>query len=321
MVREGWCRPYGGVAIAPWVTDHDAAALGAVAAAHGGAATGATARWRHGLGARPRTLEVIAPHEQAVRRVAPDPLPPAEPDGGDDEARRAHAAARRQAGEMRRWHQRCRRIRVGRSRWLRPSDVVLVDGVPTLTPAATAIALAATHPDEVRAFLVDARQAGKLTLAEVRDRLESVGSVRGRHAVVAALEALADRTPESAFHDEVLTELERHGYRPARSPLRIQTPRGRPLLPDIPLRDWMIAIELDGDRYHRDRAARRRDRDRLSGYASSQWVPLIIDHQTWTQRRREVMADLDETILAQRRRGIGVDVPLPPHLARREMGG
>lgn len=123
------------------------------------------------------------------------------------------------------------------------------------------------------------------------------------------------------FHEEVLTEFERRGYRPSRTPLRIPTPRGRPVFPDLPLLDWLVAVEIDGDRYHRDRDARRRDRERLSAYATTDWAVIIVDHRTWTQLREQIFADADEAILAQRRRGIGCDVPLPPHLADREMGG
>lgn len=312
--REGWVQPYAGIAIAAWATDQDAATLAAVCAAHDGAASAETARWRHGLGARPRQLEVVIAHERAIRAVAPDPVPAARM-AGAGEAQRANVAAQQRSREVRRWHQRCRKVRVRRSRWLRPQDVVRLDGVPTLTPVATAVSLAATDPDAVRAFLVDARQAGKLQLAEVWARLAEIGPVRGRHVLVAALEALEDRRPESAFHDEVLSVLEQHGYRPARAPIPLATPHGRSLLPDVPLPAWQVAIELDGDRFHADRAARRRDRERMSAYASTDWKPIIVDFQTWHEDRRRVFADIDAAIKAQRRHGIGRDVPLPPHLS------
>lgn len=321
VARECWARPYEGIAIAPWAPDLDAAALAAVALAHGGAASGPTARWLHGLGPRPPRLEVTIPHARSVRAVAPDPAPPPPPGpGADDEARRADHAARRAVAEGRRWLARCRRIRVRRCRWLCSDDVVIVRGVPTLAPAATALTIAAGHPEQLRPYLIDARHARRVDLDEVRDRLRAVGSLRGRHLVVRTLDELADRHPESILHDEVLTHFEGRGYRPSRAPTTLPTPRGRDVPADIPLRDWKVVIEIEGDLYHRDRAARRRDRDKQSAYASSEWVLIVVDSQIWAEDRERVEADVDAAILAQRRRGIGVDAPLPPHLAVR-VGG
>jgi hypothetical protein len=310
--REGWAFPYAGVAIAPWARHGEVPALAAVAAAHGGALAGATARWRHDLGGRPRVLEVVIPHATPVRAVRPDPppVPPLELAVSDAEAA-AHAAARAEREDHRRWHARCRRITVRRCRWLRPDDVSLVGGVPVLGVAATAISLAATAPDELRAFLVDARHAGAVDLAEVRTRLADVGPVASRHLLTSTLDDLEGRRPESIFHDEVLTELQRRGYRPATAPMHLPTPRGRPVSPDIPLPDWQVAIETDGDRYHRDRDARRRDRERQSAYASSTWRCILVDHQTWTTAREQVFADIDAAIASQRRLGIGADVEPP----------
>lgn len=303
---EGWARPYEGIAIAPWVTDHDAAVLAAVAAAHRGAACGETARWWHRLGPRPRKLAVAIPHGHARRTVRRDPPPPPRLDASAGPAERAaRAAERRAAEEQRRWHVRCRLVEVRRSRWLTSDDVEHVAGVPVLSPVATAISLASTHPEDVRAYLIDARQAGKLELDSVADRLAAVGPVRGRHVLRAALEALEGRRPESAFHDEVLTAFERRGYRPTRHAIRLTTPRGRDLNPDIALEDHQVAVELEGDRYHRDRDARRRDRERASAYASTDWVVILVDHQTWMRNRPQIFADVDAAIDGQLRRGIG----------------
>ncbi|MEX1178883.1 MAG: hypothetical protein WEB09_10510 [Nitriliruptor sp.] len=344
VVRHRWARPYEGVAIAPWADDEDQTAVAAVAVAHGGAACGETARWLHGHGRRPRELEVAIPHARSVRRVSPDPPPrrraadpaattnaggaggaPGPGHAGDDplggpadvEATRAERAAAAADEEARRWHARCRKVRVRRCRWLAPSDVVLLRGVPVLAPVATTLSLAAGAPDHVRGFLVDARHAGQLELAAVRERLAEVRSLRGRHVLVATLEALEDRHLESVFHDRVLAEVERRGYGPSLAPVVLDTPHGRPVQPDVALVAWQVALELDGDRFHRDRDARRRERERLSAYASSGWVVLIVDHRTWTEQRERVFADLDGAILAQRGSGRGRNALLPPHLRTR----
>jgi hypothetical protein len=315
--RARWARPYEGVAIAPWASDEDRTTVAAVALAHGGAAGGATARWLHGRGPRPRELEVVIPHARAVRRVVAAPPRPARADAEGPEALRAERAAAVAAREADRWLRRCRKVAVHRCRWLTLGDVLDLAGVPTLSPTATALSLAASAPDEVRSYLVDARHAGQLQLDDVQERTDAVPRFRGRHLLLAALVALQDRSPESPFHDQVLTVVQQRGYRPLTTPLHLETPHGRALAPDIPIPDWMVALELDGDRFHRDREARRRDRNRLAAYASVPWVPLVIDHRTWTREQERVFADLDEAILGQRRLGIGVDAPLPPHLAAR----
>ncbi len=323
---ERWARPYDGVAIAAWAADHDAATLAAVAAAHDGAVAGETARWLHGHGGRPRRLEVVIPHTRSVRRVAADQATarhrgdgdgaarPRRAGAEDAETRAAEAAAKRADSEARVLLRRCSKVVVRRCRWLAPGDVVLLRGVPVLDPVATSLSLAATAPDQVRGFLVDARFAGQLDLVAVRARVANLPSLRGRHLLTDALDALDGRQPESVFHDRVLSELQRRGYHPATAPVVLDTPHGRPVHPDIALPDWQVSLELDGDRYHRDRDARRRERDRLSSYASSDWAVVIVDHRTWTQYRERVFADVDGAIAAQLRRGIGLGVPLPPHL-------
>jgi hypothetical protein len=319
VVSERWARPYAGIAIAAWAPDLERATLAAVAAAHDGAAAGETARWLHGHGRRPRELEVVIPHGRTVRRVEVGPVVGADAGAtSDTEASRAH----RQADEeIRRWLQRCRKVRVVRSRWLTEGDVVHLAGVPVLTPVATALSLAASRCDQVRGFLVDARFRDQLDLPAVRARLATVVSLRGRHQLLATLEELEGRRPESVFHDAVLTEVERRGYRPSRSPIELPTPLGRLLRPDLAIVDFQVAVELDGDLFHRDRAARRRERDRLSAYASTAWVVIIVDHRTWTERREQVFADLDAAILSQAARGVGSARLLPPHLRSRRVGG
>jgi hypothetical protein len=312
VVSERWARPYPGVVIADWAGDEDRTTIAAVAAAHGGAAAGETARWLHGRGQRPRQLEVVIPHGRTVRRVDSGPAIGGDGDVTSDD--RASRAEREADEEARRWLQRCRKVRIVRSRWLTPGDVVLLAGVPVLTPEATALSLTTSAPDEVRGFLVDAGFHDQLDLARVRDRLATVRSLRGRHRLLATLDELDGRRPESVFHDVVLSEVERRGYRPSRSPLDLPTPVGRLLRPDIALVDFHVALELDGDRFHRDRDARRRERDRLSAYASSAWVVIIVDHRTWTERPEQVFADLDAAIVRQLANGVGSALLLPPHL-------
>jgi hypothetical protein len=194
---------------------------------------------------------------------------------------------------------------VSRCRWLSATDVEVVRGLRLVAPEVEAIRLAGSSRGLLRAYLVDARHAGWLDLDAVEKRVLAVGPVPGRHVLLDELAALCGREPESVFHDEVLSELLQRGYAPERRPLRIETPLGREVVPDIALRRWQVAIELDGDRYHRDRRQRRRDRDRLAAYASTSWRPVVVDWVTWQTRRPEVLAAVDAAIASQQELGIG----------------
>jgi hypothetical protein len=290
---EGWVAPYRGVRIAPWAPDGIAPALAACVAAHpDSAVAGAAARWWRGVADEPQTsdLEVVVPHERRGRGAAAS-------------AALAHAAPA--VPEQRRLLQCCARIRVRRCRWLLSTDVEVVRGLRLVSPEVEAIRLAGSSRGLLRAYLVDAGHAGWLDLDAVEERVLAVGPVPGRHVLLEELADLRGRGPESPFHDEVLTELLQRGYAPERRPVRIVTPLGQDLLPDIALRRWQVAIELDGDRYHRDRQQRRRDRDRLAAYASTSWRPVVVDWVTWQTRRPEILAAIDAAIASQQGLGIG----------------
>ena len=294
---EGWAAPYPGVRIAPWAADGLAPAIAATLAAHPGSALcGQASRWWRGLGGEPRSaeVEILVPHGRERRVVRPAQ----EPHGLDDR-------------EQRRWLRRCERIRVRRCRWLTAADVETVSGLRLVTAEVDAILLAAAGPAVLRAYLVDARHAGWLDLAGLERRLETVGPVPGRRLLLSQVEALLDREPESPFHDRVLDELLSGGYHPEPRPVEIRTPLGRDLWPDIALPRWQVAVELDGDSYHRDRVQRRRDRDRLVAYASTSWRLVVVDWQSWHEDRPGVFAAIDAAIEVQRHLGIGAEHRAP----------
>jgi hypothetical protein len=291
---EGWAAPYPGVRIAPWAPVGLAPALTAVVEAHGpgAAVTGTAAAWWLGVHPEPGTgdLEVVIPHGKRVRCVtdvtSEDP-------------------------EQRRWLARCRRVRVRRCRWLRPDDVETVRGLRLTNAEAVAVHLGAGRPSTLRAFLVDARHRGLLDLDRLRHRLEEVGPTRGRHVVRFHVEDLLGSGPESVFHDRVLRDLAALGYRPTSHPVRIETAGGRTVLPDVPLEAWKVAVELDGDAFHRDREQRRRDRDRLAAYVATEWRPVVVDWRSWHEDREAILTTLDAAIARQRERGIGDNVRPP----------
>lgn len=203
------------------------------------------------------------------------------------------------------------RVTGRRARWLRSTDVVLRDGVPTLDVPALLLAASAWSPQQVWAWFIDAVHRSMTTPAAVHERLEGVGPVTGRAGLLAYADALAVSRIESRFQDDVAGELERLGYRPLRSTLRIATADHIGLEVDVPLPAWHVAVEPDGDAFHRTREQRRSDRRRVAAFAGTDWVHVPIDWRDWLLDRDHVLAAVDAAIARQQRRGIGADVPIP----------
>ncbi|WP_052667608.1 hypothetical protein [Nitriliruptor alkaliphilus] len=190
-------------------------------------------------------------------------------------------------------------------RWLRDADVEEIDGVPTLRGAALVLSTAHLSPQLVRPLLLDVVQAGLTTFEEVGERARAARPLAGTGRLVAMSDDLAGRIVESIFQDEVVDELARLGYQPERTVTRIDTPDGIGLGPDILLRLWLLALECQGDGFHRSRAQRRTDRRRMAQYAGTPWRPFPIDWRDWVEERDLVFDALDAAIAGQRRRGIG----------------
>lgn len=213
---------------------------------------------------------------------------------------------------------RCRAhggVLVRRARWLEPDDVTELDGVPTLGVPALLVSLLDTPPRDQLARLLDAVQRGLTTPDDVLDRLSRIGPVPGKAVLRAHCERAARHRIESVFQAEVATDLARRGYRPERSTRRIDTPDGIGLVIDVPLVDWQVAVEPDGDAYHRTREHRRRDRRREAAFAATDWVRVPVDWRDWELERERVFRTIDDAIEAQRRRGIGASIP-PPRRGR-----
>ena len=203
------------------------------------------------------------------------------------------------------------KVRVKRSRWLTAHDVVDVDHVPTLTVPAALVTLAARHPDTLWGYLIDAVHRRLTTPEAVLDRLGRIGPVTGRGVLQAQCRRLADVRIESRFQDDVAAELERLGYQPSRSTVRIATPDGIGLTIDVALPAWQVAVEPEGDAFHRTREQRRNDRRRAAAAAGTDWVRVPVDWRDWHLDRPHVLAAIDAAIAAQQRRGIGRDTPVP----------
>lgn len=249
-----------------------------LATQHPAGASGTTAAWLHGLVGRPQARVAVATSRPTV-------------DLG------------RSPG----------RVVVRRARWLRASDIVTVDGVPTLDLPAMFIGTCALPPASWWGWLIDAVHRDLTTPAKVLERLESVGPVAGRGLLWQQCEYLASLCIESVFQSDVAVELDRLGYGPEFSTRWIPTPDGIGLHADVPLPRWKIAVEPDGDRFHRTREQRRLDRRRDAAFAGIDWVRVPVDWRDWLLDRAHVIAAIDAAIAAQQRRGIGVAHAIPRH--------
>jgi hypothetical protein len=274
--REGWQVARSGIRLHPHSTASVQRRLmvALTATAGLGAASGETAAWLHGL-----------------RTYPPDRLSIAI----------AHAArAKPRDGVL-----------VRRARWLADDVVTDVEGVPTLTVPATLLSCAKSPVDAQRARLIDVLHRRLATAGEVIALLERCGPVPGRGTLRALLEEFGPLVVESIFQDEVVRTLRALGFPAERSTRRIDTPDGVGLTVDIALLAWLVALEPEGDAFHRTREQRRTDRRRVAAYAGTEWALVPIDWRDWFLDREHVLDSILAAIAAQQRRGIGVDVAVP----------
>jgi hypothetical protein len=279
--REHWRVSRGGVRIHPSVPDsvQQRVTIVTVHTAGLAAASRETAAWLHDLRSRP-------PDRQHVALAQP------------------YRA------------ERYRDVLIHRARWLRDEDVTAVQGVATLTVPAMLLSSCRTDPSQQRARLIDVLHRGLASADEVLALLERVGPVPGKATLRALCREFGPLTVESIFQDDVATTLLELGYPAERSVSHIDTADGVGLSPDIALLPWLLAIETQGDAFHRTREQRRLDRRKQAAYAGTRWVPYPIDWRDWYDDRDHVLDGLDAAIEVQRQRGIGRD-HLPPRRLQR----
>lgn len=200
-----------------------------------------------------------------------------------------------------------------RARWLVPTDVVEIDHVPTLTPEAAMLSWGTISLAIRRGWIIDLLHRGATDLDRVEQRFGDVGPVPGKGVTLRLCREFAASRTESVFQHLVAEELARRGYGPDRSTRRIDSADGRGLTIDVPLPRWRVAVEPDGDTFHRTREQRRRDRRRDAAFAGTDWVRVPVDWRDWHHERGHVLDAIDAAIEAQRARGIGRRLPPPSH--------
>ena len=172
--------------------------------------------------------------------------------------------------------------RIRRSKILRPSDLLLVDGLPTVRPAWAVRDVAGSHDlDQLRNFLIDGRFRRQIELDEVRDVLRRDTRAPGRAKLVRAVDELADDGSDSGFEFRTRGRVEDEGYRPDPGQLELWTPGGTRRL-DLPFEKYKAGVECHGFRYHGDRARFDADAERWNDVATLDgWVIL---HLTWSMQ-------------------------------------
>lgn len=276
--REGWDTPYPQVRIVPGIAPNPRTDI--VAFIHStevpAAASSGSALWLRGLLDDPPPEQQVAVSQGLHRKPA-------------------------------------RGVRMRKARWLRPDDIDIIDGVPTLRPPATFVTVASWGGRQLRALILDAIQREVTTLEAISGRLTGIGAVPGIGDLRRLVFDLQHNGSESIFHDDVLQVLWERGYRPTLAPVPVASPDRRGLLPDVSL-PWDVIVDIVGDRYHRSRDQRRKDRRRYAQYAGTNLRVVPVDWLDWQRDRESVLAAIDAAILVQWKRGIGREQPLPPHL-------
>lgn len=191
-------------------------------------------------------------------------------------------------------------IQVHRSVNLAPEDITIVDGIPVTTPARTLLDLAAVIPARGLEHALDQAEILRVfDLNELLGQLERNPMHQGAGRLRAALSryeigaALTDSELEEAFvafcpaYGFPLPEL--HGA--------IDPGDGGVLLrPDAVWRGQRVAVEVDGERFHRTRRAFHEDRMRDQRLVAAGWRVI---RTTWPQlsERPHELADVLRRLL------------------------
>jgi hypothetical protein len=274
--RERWDAPSAGVRVHPGAPPSVQRSLLVVCSSSADvvAASGEAAGWLHGLRARPPERPTVV-------------------------GRHAGRCPARSG------------VIVHRARWLTAADVVEAQAVPTLDVPSTLLTGCARPPDQQRAQVIDVLHRGLATAEAIVERCVSVGPIAGKGVLRELAEELGRLRVESVFQDDVAQELHRLGYPVERSTHRIATADGIGLTSDVVMLPYQVAVEPEGDTFHRTREQRRLDRRRAAAYAGTEWAMVPVDWRDWLLDREHVLAAIDAAIAAQRARGVGRGI-VPP---------
>jgi very-short-patch-repair endonuclease len=177
---------------------------------------------------------------------------------------------------------RCRPgIRIHRTRRLGPADIRRIEGVPVTSPDRTVLDIAAVV-DEARleAAVAEAHVRKLVSDASLRRQLSRDRGRPGCGAVGALLERAGEPAHTKRKAERLLLRLVRRAGLPEpRANARVG-----PYEVDLLWREQRVVVEFDSIRFHTNRRAFKRDRDRTNDLQLRGYVVLRI---TWVHLTRE----------------------------------
>ena len=171
-----------------------------------------------------------------------------------------------------------------------------IDGIAVTTVARTQLDLAAVVPPRgVERALGQAEVLGQFDLDALLDQLQRNARHPGAGRLRAALgrDDIGATITDSALEERFLAFCRAHGFPAPEWHAAIDPGDGGVLLrPDAVWRDQRVALELDGERFHRTRAAFHTDRTRDQRLVAAGWRVIRATWDQLTRRPQELAAVL-----------------------------
>lgn len=190
---------------------------------------------------------------------------------------------------------------------LRPRDIVVVDGIPTMNVARTLFSLAAAVPrvrhDDVANAIDEAVRDRKGSDGWFRSELERI-RCRGRNGVKvfeAILDARADAPTESALERRFLALAERYDLPRPLVQARVRRGDGRSARVDFLYATERLVIEVTGHATHSTVLQRADDARRRNGLAASGLYVVEFTYQQ-VEHDADYVADVTRDLVLLRRR-------------------
>ena len=147
----------------------------------------------------------------------------------------------------------------------------------------------------VRDTMITAMQRRMLDQADLRGAIDGARGMPGRPLLRQALEDLRTSDADSPFSHRVVRRLQRHGFRPDRRPVPIETP-GRVLHPDVTFSPHRVCLECDGLRWHTTQKDLAIDHRKDRAYRRTDWLCLRIGWWEFDHGWNGFLAELGDAL-------------------------
>jgi very-short-patch-repair endonuclease len=189
-------------------------------------------------------------------------------------------------------------IRVHRPRSLTRSDIVIVNGVPVTSIGRTLLDLAGVlAAGDLERAVARALRRPDFDEGHLAEVIARANGHRGA-GKLKRLVATGPRLSRSQLETRMLAFVRRHGLPVPETNVRMTFGGGESWELDVLWRRQRVSVELDGWRYHDDRASFERDRERLLVLTANGYTHLQV---TWRQ-----LHDHPERLLATLRQALGL---------------